>query len=237
MLRGLFLGILILLGLSACAGEATPASPSASPSETASNTPTLTATIDYAQLTAFATYRPTFPPTFTPTYTPSATSIPSATAIPSASATRTAMPELLICPGFDESPYRPQGLVIGVTFKIPLNLTLNLEIVSVETGEVVDSAELPNRDTLVLLFDASRLPAGDYIWRASLADETRTGLCPKEGRYTLLAVPTQAATQVPATAATPAAASTLSIEGVRATATALAQSRPRDPQATNEAGN
>jgi hypothetical protein len=237
MLRGLFLGILILLCLSACAGEATPASPSASPSETATTTPSHTPTIDYAQLTAYATYRPTFPATFTPTYTPSATGIPSATPIPSASATRTAMPELLICPGFDESPYRPQGIVIGVTFKIPLNLTLNLEIVSVETGEVMDTAELANRETLTLLFDSSRMPAGDYIWRASLADETRTGLCAKEGRYTLLALPTRAASQVPATAATPAPAATLSIDGVRATATALAQSRPRDPQATNEAGN
>ena len=238
MLRGIFLGLIMLLFLSACAGDATPLSPSATPAPTETSTITASPTIDYAQLTAYATYRPTLVPSFTPTYTPSATGIPSRTPTSTPSPTQEPMSEILLCPGFDVSPFAPAGRELGVSFTIPQNFTLALEIVVAETGVIYDAILAPNRDALTLYFDPAQMPSGEYIWRASLQDETRTGLCAKEGRYTLVALPTSTATQAAGQA--PTAANTLSsVDSVRATATALAVGTrgSREPQATNEAGH
>jgi hypothetical protein len=225
MLRGLLTGIMMLACLTACAGEAT-ATPTASlsPSPEAPATQTERPTVDYAQLTAFATYRPTLVPSFTPTFTPSASPIPSITPLPSPTNTREPMSELILCPGFDDSPFAPQGREIGVVFRIPQDLAIFIEIINADTMEVVDDTLLPNEESVTMVFDPAQMPAGNYIWRASLQDATRTGLCPREGTYTILAVPTPEATAElleEATLATPATATR----------------RPRESRATEEAGH
>jgi hypothetical protein len=134
---------------------------------------------------------------------------------------------LALCPGFDDSPFAPEGIQIGVTFRIPHDMTIAFEIIKADTMETFDDAVIPDREQVTLLFDPSTMPAGDYIWKASLQDATRTGLCAKEGSHTIVAPPSTN---------TPEATPGLS-EDTTASPNATATRRPREGRATEETGN
>lgn len=230
MLRGILLLVMLIL-LAACAA-APSASPSPSPSATnaspeMSDTPLPTRTISNEDLTAFATYRPTMPPAFTPTLTPTLTLTFTPTVTLQATATPTPLPELLICPGFDASPYAPQGREMGVSLTIPMNLSVLIEIYEMDTGELGSSGLVTDREIVVIMFDPRYIPAGNYRWQASLQDASRTGLCPLEGEFTITALPTAEAT---------AELTAESTENPNATASTPTPSRIREtPQRTGEA--
>jgi hypothetical protein len=106
-----------------------------------------------------------------------------------------------------------------------MNLAVLIEIYDLATGELGSSGLVTDRELVVIMFDPRYIPAGNYRWRATLQDETRTGLCPLEGEFTITALPTAAAT---------AELTAESTENPNATASAPSRI-PETPQRTREA--
>lgn len=178
--------LVILSIISACSRVATPLPP-----PTFTDAPLPTDTVSSDEMTAAVSFQVTLPASFTPTFTPSVTATATATFTPTATDTPTTIPDDFLCESFritnsiigDSMPVSQLGDV--VQFFVPYDdVSILLEVIELETGEVIESGTLPGNNPWTLDFRAENFPTvGEYEWVVSLSYNNRDGLCEQRGTF------------------------------------------------------
>lgn len=191
-LRMLGLGFVLIILLSACAGEFTP-TPNVTATSTPSDTPTVTNTSPPRPTAtgprALAPRQQTLPPTFTPTYTPSVTATFTPSATPTVTLTPSPIPEDDLCASVAVQTDAIDGVTITRnTGIIPFLLFVNTNRVAIRLTITQEGSDEALIDGLVTGGTPQAVApqitqfseSGRYDWEVRLYDNERRDMCEGE---------------------------------------------------------
>jgi hypothetical protein len=187
MLRRVLAGILMVIGLAACAPDLPQATLTAD--FTRSLTPALPDVNTPRPLTIHE--RPTLPPTWTPTFTPSATQTPTITPTPSITPSPTPISQADLCAAFEVTTAL-DGLLYRAGDPVIFNIQMPLADVTIDfsahhaTTDAMIAGRLAGSTFYRLVFDPVELPAaGRYDWTLTVSAGSLTEQCELTGFFVI----------------------------------------------------